>query len=164
MNSAGFTHERNQKDHWITPRHILSVLGEFDLDPCACELGQPWSTAKEMYHLPSQDGLLLPWHGRVWLNPPYGRETHKWIERICLHRRGTLLIFARTETKTFQRIWRFADAILFIAKRVQFYRPDGTRGGSSSAPSCLVAFGRMDAESLRDSGIGGALVHTWTVL
>jgi hypothetical protein len=56
---------------WLTPRFILDAIEPFDLDPCAApDPGR--RTAGTHYVLPQQDGLRLPWFGRVWLNPPYG--------------------------------------------------------------------------------------------
>lgn len=55
---------------WLTPRVILDKLGEFDLDPCA---HSGWKTAKNHFF---QNGLDNDWKGRVWLNPPYGKERH----------------------------------------------------------------------------------------
>jgi hypothetical protein len=161
----GFTHEDNLADHWITPRPLLEALGEFDLDPCLCELGQPWPTARYGYTLPNENGLLLPWKGRVWLNPPYGRETPMWIERAALHNDAVMLLFARTETLAFQRIWQYAKAVLFLKGRVQFFRHDGTLPQTgSTAPSCLVAFGGRNREALAHSGLQGALVSNWECL
>jgi len=161
MHSSGFTHERNLADHWITPRHLLSALGQFDLDPCACEINQPWATAQRMYFLPSENGLLLPWTGTVWLNPPYGRETEKWVERMVLHDNGIMLIFARTETRMFQQLWKHGSALFFLAHRLRFCRPDGTEGQSASAPSCLVAFGGECGARLALADLEGALVTGW---
>ncbi|THF55937.1 hypothetical protein [Pseudothauera rhizosphaerae] len=37
---------RMQNDEWLTPPHVLSRLGRFDLDPCAPVLARrPWNTA-----------------------------------------------------------------------------------------------------------------------
>lgn len=140
---------------WLTPPEIIKSLGEFDLDPCS-PVDRPWDTAKE--HFTKQDhGLLLPWHGRVWLNPPYGRMMDAWLSRLCLHGNGIALIFARTETAAFFRyVWKYADAILFIKGRLYFYRPDGTKAKfNSGAPSVLVAYGHQNALALRDSKING---------
>lgn len=161
MTHTGFTHERNLADHWITPRSILEGLGAFDLDPCACEINQPWVTARRMYFLPNENGLLLPWSGKVWLNPPYGKETEKWIQRMVLHGNGVMLIFARTETAMFQSLWKYASALFFFAKRLRFCRPDGIEGESASAPSCLVAFGEQSKNALINSQFRGSLVTGW---
>jgi hypothetical protein len=70
----------------------------------------------------------------------------------------------RTETDWFEPIWESATAILFMADRLSFFRPDGTRQPTNSgAPPVLVAFGSNDAERLKASGIPGAFVpNNWT--
>lgn len=153
---------RGLSQSWITPRHILSALGTFDLDPCAAN-PQPWPCATRSYVLP-QDGLTLPWKGRVWLNPPYGDEAWAWLERLSDHPSGgTALIFARTETKMFvSAVWSRATAILFIDGRLTFHRTSGRPGkGNSGGPSCLVAYGGKDAALLSRSKIPGAYVRLW---
>ena len=107
--SGGFTTET-----WLTPPHVLAALGTFDLDPCAAPSPRPWATALRHIELP-QDGLAEPWIGRVWMNPPYGRETARWLARLADHGQGTALVFARTETAMFfSEVWGKADAILFL--------------------------------------------------
>jgi len=161
MPSSGFTHERNLADHWITPKNLIEELGDFDLDPCGCEINQPWPTAGKIYFLPEENGLLLPWAGRVWLNPPYGRETERWIQRMAVHANGMLLIFARTETRMFQELWKYGSAFFFFSGRLKFCRPDGSEGESASAPSCLVAFGDEMRRRLARANLQGSCVTTW---
>lgn len=146
------------KDEWLTPPEILASLGEFDLDPCA-PAERPWDTATRHYTV-IDNGLSKEWRGRVWCNPPYGRKTGKWLSRLAEHGRGTALIFARTETKTFfEHVWPKASAVLFIEGRLHFHHVDGSRAkANAGAPSVLVAYGEMDAVLLRDSGIKGKLI------
>jgi hypothetical protein len=100
-----------------TPRWILERLGPFDLDPCAAD-PRPWDCAAENW---TSDGLGTPWHGRVWLNPPFDRyEVGRWIARLAQHGNGTALLHARTEAGWFQPIWEFSTAILFMADRIKF--------------------------------------------
>lgn len=145
---------------WLTPPSILRALGEFDLDPCAAPNPRPWNTALNHYSLPEQDGLKLPWYGRVWLNPPYGDAMTPFLDKLAAHGVGTALIFARTETETFFRhVWERADALLFLRGRLHFHFPDGSRAkANGGAPSVLIAYGRRDAERLMDSGLDGQLV------
>lgn len=145
---------------WLTPPHILKALGEFDLDPCAAPWPRPWDTAKTHYTLPEQNGLLLPWHGRVWVNPPYGAEMDAFLEKLGRHGIGTALIFARTETRAFfQHVWARADALLFLKGRLFFHRDDGTQAAANGgAPSVLIAYGSDDAEILHDCALDGAFV------
>ena len=52
----------------------------------------------------SDNGLLMPWEGRVWLNPPYGNEAEAFMELMSMHQGGGLaLIFMRSDTRWFQR-------------------------------------------------------------
>ena len=66
---------------WLTPPYVLDALGDFDLDPCS-PLNRPWDTAKNHYTV-EDDGLIQPWYGRVWLNPPYGRAMTPWLEKMA---------------------------------------------------------------------------------
>jgi DNA N-6-adenine-methyltransferase Dam len=145
----------------ITPKWILDALGPFDLDPCAAE-PRPWSCARINY-TEADDGLSKPWRDRVWLNPPFDRyAVGQWIRKLANHGCGTALLHARTEAGWFEPIWESADGILFMADRIHFHRPDGTRHpANSGAPPVLVSFGADDLEHLRVSGIAGNLVTSW---
>ena len=68
------------KDEWLTPPEIIKALGSFDLDPCAPVI-RPWPTAQEHYTI-LDNGLIKPWRGRVWLNPPYG-EIGPWARKLA---------------------------------------------------------------------------------
>lgn len=146
-------------DTWLTPPAIIRALGVFDLDPCAGPSPRPWPTALTHIELP-QDGLEINWFGRVWCNPPYGTQTGKWLQKMAMHNRGTVLIFARVETDYWHEfVWPRATAILFIRNRLNFYLPDGTRArGNAGGPSALLAYGPDDARKLAVSGVTGALV------
>ncbi len=151
---------RGATDSWITPKEIVTALGEFDLDPCQCS-PQPWRCANKYFTI-EDDGLIQPWFGRVWLNPPYS-NAWEWMERLADHGRGTALIFARTEVKGFvDQVWRRADAVMFLHGRLFFHHPDGSRAkGNSGGPSCLVAYGEIDTHRLRESGLAGSMVSGW---
>jgi hypothetical protein len=148
---------RGKSDTWLTPPEILKRLGRFDLDPC-CPSKIPWSTAQTMLHV---EGLEADWFGRVWLNPPYGPETGKWLAKLADHGDGIALIFARTETEMFfQHVWPKASGLLFIKGRLHFHDISGQRAKfNSGAPSVLVAFGIDNSHALQTSGIDGAFVR-----
>jgi hypothetical protein len=149
---------RGLSDVWLTPPEIVRALGPFDLDPCAAPDPRPWDTAKEHW---TQGGLSRPWHGRVWLNPPYGPQLGRWLNALAVHGNGIAIAFARTETKAFwDYVWRRADAVLFLHGRLHFYRPDGKRAkANAGGPSCLIAYGAENVERLADFGPAGALVR-----
>ena len=105
--------------------------------------------------------LRLPWHGRVFCNPPYDKALiAQFIQRCAEHRNAVALTFVRTDTKLFQElIFPRADSILFIKGRVSFCHASGVQGGPAGAPSCLIAFDRQNTERLEQSGIEGCLVR-----
>jgi hypothetical protein len=144
-----------KKDEWLTPPHILKALGGFDLDPCA-PIIRPWDIAKYHYTV-ENDGLSHEWFGRVWCNPPYGRSTGKWLQKLKEHGNGIALIFARTETKDwFDHIWYDANSILFVKGRLHFHHVDGTRArANSGAPSALIAYGVTNSLCLSQCEIEG---------
>ena len=154
MSMGGHQSAAMLKDEWLTPPHIIKSLGGFDLDPCA-QINRPWEMANRHYTI-ADNGLSQPWFGRVWCNPPYGLEAAQWLARLAQHGNGIALIFARTETRMFfDHVWKKADAVLFIEGRLHFHHVDGSRAkANSGAPSCLVGYGRNNANSLMSSGLG----------
>lgn len=145
---------RSGTDEWLTPPEIIKACGEFDLDPCA-PIVRPWDTARQHFNV-HDDGLAQPWTGRVWCNPPFGREAVKWLRRMVEHGNGIALIPARTETAMFyETVWGGADAVLFIKGRPHFHYVDGRRAtANSGAPICLVAYGIQNVAALVKTNLG----------
>lgn len=159
------TPRKTRTDEWLTPPAVLAALGEFDLDPCA-PIIRPWPTARHHYTV-RDNGLILPWFKRVFLNPPYLRTViGRWLARMAEHNHGISLIFARTETAAFHRyVWQQASALLFLRGRLDFCTVDGEVGkrpdgsdANSGAPSVLCAYGPADAEVLAFCGLDGQFV------
>jgi hypothetical protein len=144
----------------LTPRRILDPLGKFDLDPCGSN-PRPWDCAGATF-TEADDGLSLPWFGRVWLNPPFNRfGIADWLTRMAQHDRGITLVHARTETDWFNIVRERATALFWIAGRVIFLKPDGSpqtitkptskyfgKVANSGAPVVLAAFGFADSDVL----------------
>lgn len=96
---------------WYTPRHILdavvAVLGSIDLDPCA----EPAKAVPAREHFTAEDnGLELGWRGKIYMNPPYGREIVAWIDKLALeHESGNVteaiaLVPARVDTTWWRKL------------------------------------------------------------
>ncbi len=148
MTIGGHQSAVSGKDEWLTPPDLLACLGAFDLDPCS-PVNRPWDTAAHHYTI-NDDGLIQPWAGRVWCNPPYGLEAAYWLAKCADHGDAMALIFARTETRMFfEQVWNRASAVLFLAGRLHFHHVDGRRApANSGAPSVLVAYGSDNAHAL----------------
>lgn len=89
-------HFSSKKLDWQTPDEIYFELNSkyrFDFDPCPVN--------------PSFDGLSVEWGQSNFVNPPYGRELPKWVEKGFEEaKKGktiVLLIPARTDTKIWHR-------------------------------------------------------------
>lgn len=154
---SGHQSAKMKSDTWLTPPEWIEALGPFDLDPC-CPDQMPWPTAKKML-TKADDGLETQWNGRIWLNPPFGRQAAAWLKKLMGHGNGIALIPARTETAMFyETVWGHASAVCFVKGRPHFHRIDGTRAPfNSGAPIALVAYGSENARSLELSGLGAVV-------
>jgi site-specific DNA-methyltransferase (adenine-specific) len=124
-----------QTDHWQTPPDFLDMLdGEFHFthDPCP--------------RYPIEDGLLVDWGRRVFVNPPYSgvkvwlQKAHKEIQK------GSevivFLTFSNTDTDWFHRYcygrYPYCEVeIRFVKGRLKFISDDGVKN-SAMRPSMLV--------------------------
>ena len=148
------------RDEWLTPRHLIEALAPFDLDPCASII-QPWPTAVKTYTI-HDNGLLKPWPKTdfVFMNPPYGTQTQKWMRRMAEHNNGIALTFARTETRMFfDSVWGKASALLFLKGRLSFCDTAGSPGGTAGAPSVLIAYGQEARNRLLGCNLAGAYME-----
>jgi hypothetical protein len=139
---------------WYTPPAIFEALGlTFDLDPASPgAVVVPWIPVAQHYTL-IDNGLWREWHGRVWLNPPYGQTVPDFLVRLVEHGHGIALVFSRTETQWWHDTAPKADSVCFIKGRVAFIRADGYSAPSQMG-SALIAFGEDCAAAVRTSGLG----------
>ena len=77
---------RTTTDDAYTPDWILdlakrSLGGIIDLDPCSDPKRR---TPARRHFTVDDDGLSEPWHGTVWLNPPYS-DTQAWLNQLYLY-------------------------------------------------------------------------------
>lgn len=154
-----FNTNTTNSDVWLTPPPIIYNLGDFDLDPCS-PINRPWGTAKKHYTI-EDNGLLLPWFGRVWLNPPYGSQLIHWLKKMAEHMNGTALIYGRTDTIALQDyMFPFAESVLFIKGRIKFHYPNGEQAKTpGNAPSLLIGYSEYDSEMIEQCGIKGYHVY-----
>ena len=118
---------------WATPKEWYAYLDlefKFTLDPCCVE-----ETAKcKKFYTPADDGLSKSWEDeRVFMNPPYGRELAKWMEKAYRESRehGALvvcLVPARVDTQWWHQFAVKAADVRFPIGRLKF------EGAPASAP------------------------------
>lgn len=107
------------------------------------------------------DGLKQDWEGRVWLNPTYSRPLIElFCKKMAENGNGIALLFNRLDTGMMQDVvLRNAHAVKFLRKRIRFYRPDGTQGGSPGCGSVLFAFGEENAKILQENKLEGVFLR-----
>jgi phage N-6-adenine-methyltransferase len=126
-------------DVWATPQRFFDRLHQefgFTLDPCAL----PDNAKCPSYFTPAQDGLSRPWRGTVWMNPPYGREIAKWMQKAYQSSQEgatvVCLVPARTDTAWWHRYAMRASEIRLVRGRLKF----GDGRNSAPFPSAVVIF------------------------
>jgi hypothetical protein len=127
---------------------LFDSLGvEFDLDVASPGPALvPWVPARK--HLTKREnGLLAPWEGFIWCNPPFGirNNVEAWIERFIAHRNGVALVSDFTSTNWWHDLTRNADAICALKPKIQFV---SDRGGTNDLGSTLVAIGERGVQAL----------------
>lgn len=117
--------------NWATPKSLYDTLNaefNFNDDPCP------------LYGELNSDGLAREWGIRVFVNPPYGREITKWIQRAYeegeLGKTVVCLIPSRTDTKWWHDYVMRAKEIRFVKGRLKF----GDSKNSAPFPSAVVIF------------------------
>jgi phage N-6-adenine-methyltransferase len=132
-------HFSSRKDEWATPRDVFTELDAefgFDLDPCAT----PENAKCERFYTREQDGLAQPWLGHVFMNPPYGRDIGRWMEKAWRAAQETAdvvvcLVPARTDT-AWGHNYVARGEVRFLRGRLRF----GDASTGAPFPSAVVVF------------------------
>lgn len=141
---------------WYTPAQYVElarkVLGEIDLDPATSVKAQKIIQAKN-YFTKKDNGLLHPWKGHVWLNPPYERPlinqfVDKLVEEIAAGNVTAAILLTNnyTDTSWFHKAAKVADAICFTLRRIKFIDESGQECDAPIQGQAFFYFGD-DVES-----------------
>jgi phage N-6-adenine-methyltransferase len=127
---------------WRTPRGVFDDLHAefaFTVDGCSTDenalLDHHWTE--------HDDPLMRSWADeRVFINPPYGRQISRWMEKAWTEAQHALvvaLVPSRTDTAWWHDYVMPAQEIRFIRGRLDF---DGPRAAGHNAPfpSCIVVW------------------------
>lgn len=74
-----------QRHEWYSPAEVVGaareVMGGIDLDPASSPIANK-SVGAATYYTVRDNGLTRPWFGRLWMNPPYGRQGPRFVRRF----------------------------------------------------------------------------------
>lgn len=141
-----FRAQASGKQEWYTPGEYIEAsreaMGGIDLDPASSEEAQ--KTVKAAEHFTTErNGLNQPWHGRVFLNPPYAaQQVSQFVAKLVSEfkaervEQAVLLVNNCTDTAWFHEAGRACAVICFPAGRISFVNPDG----DSTSPTQGQAF------------------------
>ncbi len=125
-----------------------TAMGGIDLDPASCREANEGVHASRFFGI-FEDGLSKQWHGRVWLNPPFGRWD-VWVPKaLNEYNDGAvdqMCIFSTVNTSISQRfhpIVAAANAIWLPNGRFSCWGPKS----SNAMEGCIVCYlgDRVDA-------------------
>lgn len=145
-----------RSEEWYTPKHVFDGLGvTFDLDVAAPKEGPRYVPAREWFW---EKSLEKKWFGFVWMNPPFGNQKDKirWLSRFIEHGNGIALLPDRTSAPWWQEYAPQCEAVLFVAPKIKFERPDGSIGESPGSGTTLFAVGEKGTNALREAKTLGA--------
>lgn len=122
---------------WGTPADIIErarrVMGGIDLDPCSSDEFQKTVQAECYYSLDDrgENGLELPWFGRVFCNPPGGLVREFW-RKAFLHNIDQMIWVGFSLEQLALLANESPHPLDFVTciprKRIHFTRHDGYQG------------------------------------
>lgn len=141
-------------DAWFTPsiytEMAREVMGEIDLDPFSSAAANKHVRAKR-YFDPAADAFQQTWfpdQGRVFMNPPYGRQLIDAAVDIFLANwssesvsQAIVLVNNATETRWFQSLLRTSAGLCFPDRRIAFENDDGKHVSGNTRGQAFFYFG-----------------------
>lgn len=139
----------SKTDLWETPQEFFDKLNDefhFTLDAAATKDNAKCSN----YFTPEQDGLSQKWTGTVFCNPPYCRQTGKWVKKAYEESQlgnctVVMLLPCRPDVSWFHDYILGKAEIRFVRGRLKF----GGSKNSAPFPSMVVIF-RPDRAAVRE--------------
>ena len=147
---ANYSSETNE---WYTPvtylQSVRDFLGEIDLDPASNAIANEAVQAKKIYTA-NDDGLALPWNGRVFVNPPYGIEggqsvagqfCTKAIEEHAAGNASEVIILVNSVHSQKWQAPLYDYAVCFVDHRIKFVNGDGSENENPTFQNIFIYLG-----------------------
>jgi phage N-6-adenine-methyltransferase len=141
----------SETPEWYTPEiiieSVLELFGAIDLDPCSNGKGADANVPAKEHYTREDDGLSRAWHGKVYMNPPYGREVAQWVEKVSAEYQAgniseaIILIAARTDTRWFNLLVNYGAMWCAVEGRLLFSTPGMKTSNSAPFPSAIFYLG-----------------------
>jgi len=144
---VGATSPVKENNEWSTPDWFYNYFNniyQFKVDLAA----NRYNSKCISHYDKALDSLIQDWHlidGWCWLNPPYGRHLHEWIEKayheMQLGAKIIMLIPASTGTSYWAKwIWNKVPKIYFIEGRIRFVDPLSKTTDPPKYDSAVIVF------------------------
>lgn len=136
---------------WYTPEEFVraarKVLGGIDLDPASCPIANETVQAAQIFTI-KENALTQPWHGRVFMNPPYGvdKETKSSVAGMFCQKAIDEYIVGNVEAaiilvnSAHAQRWQaplYDYPVCFVDHRISFVSSDGV---VNKAPTFMNIF------------------------
>lgn len=128
---------------WVTEA-AMQVMGGIDLDPASCEVANK-TVGAARYFTAADNGLTMPWYGRVWMNHPFGKaHNRQWINKLVAEfnagniSRACCICFASTSEAWFQPLFNHAQC--YLSPRLNYISQGNVKKGVSKG-SVVTYFG-----------------------
>ena len=125
----------SKSNEWYTPNLYIdlarAVMGNIELDPASSEEANKRIGANR-YYTKQNSAFLYNWEAKtVWLNPPYGQYTGRFVRKLLRHyydddiEQAIILLNANPGRAYWRGLWEFP--VCFTQHRIRFFDADGNQ-------------------------------------
>lgn len=150
------TEKARDPDSWFTPPEYLDsvrlVMGGIDLDPFTSETANEIVRAAHIFTIDRSafdHGWNVGRDVRVFMNPPYsaglcGRAINRFIDQYAAGNfaEGIVLVNNATDTRWFNALVKYCDAICFTDHRISFWNADRKNISGNTRGQAFFYFGK----------------------
>ncbi len=117
--------ERPKNDECYTPQWVFDAMGlRFDLDVAAPKDRTQITVPADRFYTEDDNGLIQPWVGRVWMNPPFSKIT-PWIHKFLEHGNGVCLVPLSSNGRWVNELWNSPASVTYLPANMAFVNRNG---------------------------------------